>query len=145
MNFHESFSAWYFGHGRLGPYSIVWYDGLAPSGEIPIVSAYVAKNNEIITARCGGLTVRPTGQNATYPPGKNTGNPEGFHIMMDLGNGRLLEADVTPKEIVIQTPKAFSTAESEWYTRWIGTINGTVSGDEEVYDGVALFEEAVYY
>ena len=64
---------------------------------------------------------------------------------MDMGDVGLLEADVTPKEIVIQTPKAFSTAESEWYTRWIGTISGTVSGDEELYHGVALFEEAVYY
>ena len=64
---------------------------------------------------------------------------------MDMGHGKVLEADVTPKEIVIQTPKSFSAAESEWYTRWIGTINGTVSGDGEEYHGIALFEEAVYY
>ena len=133
---NKSFGSWFWGHARLGPYSIVWYDTLSPSGNVEKVSAFAARDNKIVAAKCNGLKVRPTGHNSTYPPGKGTGRPQHFHVNMDLGSEGTLEADVTPEQVIF--------ANSVLYTRWIGRINGTVSGSDESYQGVALFEEANY-
>ncbi|KAJ7207711.1 hypothetical protein B0H12DRAFT_1206012 [Mycena haematopus] len=67
-------ASWYWGHGRVGDYSLA-------------VSAYVSKDNKIVAASCalGSITVRPTGQNSTYPPVISTGNPSGYHIEVDIG------------------------------------------------------------
>ena len=98
------------------------------------MSAYIARNHRIITAACEGIKVRPIGTNSTYPPGKGTGRPGAFHITADLGREGELEVDVTPTKIIFSN--------SDLYTRWIGRINGTVSGSEQELEGVALFEES---
>jgi hypothetical protein len=71
------------GHGRLGPYSIVWYDALTPSGE-EYVSAYVALDGKILGAQCNGSLVRLFGTNSTYPPTQASNNPTGFTINVDF-------------------------------------------------------------
>ncbi|KAJ7930558.1 hypothetical protein B0H13DRAFT_1702697 [Mycena leptocephala] len=79
-------ASWYWGHGRIGDYSIVWFDFLDRTGT-EFVSAYASKDNGIVAASCslGSITVRPTGQNSTYPPVISTGNPSGYHISLDIG------------------------------------------------------------
>ena len=122
--------SWYWGHGRLGPYSIVWFDVLASNGT-EYVSSYAALNGSIIASSCSGIKVRPTGSNSQYPPVVTSGNPQGFYIEMDLGNGEVLQVNVTATLVV---------ADVVLYTRWIGTMSGAVAGGT-VYQGVALYEE----
>jgi hypothetical protein len=123
-------ASWYWGHGRLGPYSIVWFDVLANNGS-EYVSSYAAANGSIITSSCSGIKVRPTGLNSQYPPVITSGNPQGFHIDLDLGSEGILEIDVTTQVTV---------ADVLLYTRWTGTMSGGVKGGP-LYKGVALYEE----
>ncbi|KAF7308243.1 hypothetical protein HMN09_00672200 [Mycena chlorophos] len=71
--------SWYWGHGRVGPYSIVWFDGLDLNGT-EHVSAYVAQDNKISFASCtlGSIQVRPIPD--AYPPVVSTPNPTGYTI-----------------------------------------------------------------
>lgn len=123
-------ASWYWGHGRLGPYSIVWFDVLALNGS-EYVSSYVAVNGSIITASCSGIKVRPIGKNSQYPPVITSGDPQGFHIDLNLGSEGILEVDVTSNVVL---------ADAILYTRWSGTMSGGVKGGT-VYAGVALYEE----
>jgi hypothetical protein len=103
---------------RLGPYSIVWFDVLAPNGT-EYVSSYVSLNGSIIASSCSGIKVRPTGENSQYPPVVTSGNPEGFHIELDLGIEGVLEVDVK---------STLTIADVVLYTRWIGSLSGAISG-----------------
>ncbi|KAL2817620.1 hypothetical protein BJX63DRAFT_429665 [Aspergillus granulosus] len=123
--------SWYWGNGRVGDYSIVWYDVLTPDGE-NIVSAYVSRNSEILVAQCSGITVRPYGENATYPPLISTGSPTGFTVKIDL-----------PEEQVELTATGTYITSGGWenapYTRWSGTLEGRIAGED--LDGKAIFEQ----
>ncbi|KAF7360020.1 hypothetical protein MVEN_00729600 [Mycena venus] len=140
--FTSNVASWYWGHGRLGPYSIVWFDFLALNGT-EYLSAYAAKDGKIIAASCesNSIRVRPIGQNATYPPVLSTGPPSGYHITLDLQNAGTLEVDVSVMEKI-----ADSTPE---YTRSVGNMSGVVvpvgaykvESDPTVLGGKALFEQ----
>ncbi|KAL2784732.1 hypothetical protein BJX66DRAFT_329778 [Aspergillus keveii] len=123
--------SWYWGNGRIGSYSIVWYDLLTPDGT-NTVAAYVARNGEILVAQCAGLTVRPYGANSTYPPLISTGNPTGFTVTIDL-----------PEERVELTATGTYVTAGGWenapYTRWSGTLEGRIGGEDLA--GKAIFEE----
>lgn len=95
------------------------------------ISGYAAVNGSIVTASCSGIKVRPTGANSQYPPVITSGNPQGFHIDLDLGSEGVLEVNVT-SDVTI--------ADAILYTRWSGTLSGGVKGGP-VYKGVALYEE----
>ncbi|KAJ7435498.1 hypothetical protein B0H11DRAFT_2257159 [Mycena galericulata] len=49
--FATSLASWYWGHGRIGPYSLVWFDFLDTSG-IEHVSAFLFENGAILGASC---------------------------------------------------------------------------------------------
>ncbi|KAJ7446110.1 hypothetical protein FB451DRAFT_1188870 [Mycena latifolia] len=131
-------ASWYWGHGRVGPYSIVWFDFLDLTGT-EFVSAYASKDDKIVAASCtaGSIRVRPTGQNATYPPVLSTGNPSGYHIDLDLGAHGRLEVDVA-----VLTPLIGVNPE---YARSIGNMSGSVvpvHGHATTgLTGMALFEQ----
>ncbi|KAJ7775981.1 hypothetical protein DFH07DRAFT_983139 [Mycena maculata] len=135
-------ASWYWGHGRVGPYSIVWFDFLDKTGT-ESVSAYVAKDGKIVAASCtlGSITVRPTGQNATYPPVLSTPNPTGYHIAIDLGEEGTLAVDVTVLTTLI-------TVNPE-YARSIGNVSGTLmpaSGAPTMgLTGMALFMTVLWF
>lgn len=129
--FTESVGSWYWGHGRLGEYSIVWYDALTPNGT-EFLSVYVARGGKILRSQCGGIQGRPTGANSTYPPTLSSGDPAGFHIVIDLGNEGSLEIEVSN-----QTPTLIS---SPSYKRWTGKLRGGFQGSKAM-TGVALYEE----
>ncbi|KAK7008216.1 hypothetical protein R3P38DRAFT_3591328 [Favolaschia claudopus] len=138
-------ASWYWGHARVGPYSIVWFDFLDITGE-EFVSAYVAKNGRILTASCdlNSLSVRPTGADggSAYPPVISTPNPSGYHILLDVGeeNGRM-EFDVDVVQDIIQP--------NPTYGRFIGNVSGRISvpgGKKGAWytkdlRGVALFDQ----
>ncbi|KAJ7693085.1 hypothetical protein B0H17DRAFT_1060712 [Mycena rosella] len=141
--FTANLKSWYWGHGRLGTYSIVWFDFLALDGA-EYVSAYASEHGKIIAASCvpTSIQVRPTGANSTYPPVRSTGNPSGYHITLDLSEAGKLEMDVSVTGI------AMDNVLSE-YTRAVGNITGTVVAvgghnnrhAEAVLEGKALFEQ----
>ncbi|KAI9816472.1 MAG: hypothetical protein M1827_001604 [Pycnora praestabilis] len=131
--FVASVGSWTWGHGRLGPYSLVWFDSLTPNGT-EYVSAYASLSGTILTASCtlAGLSVRPFGANATYPP-TPAGNPTGFNISMDLGAEGILDFAVEVVETLVQAPGGL-------YTRWTGALSGGIEG-REALEGFALFEQ----
>ncbi|KAL2810823.1 hypothetical protein BJX63DRAFT_400993 [Aspergillus granulosus] len=127
--FSESYVASYWGHGRLGDYVIVWVDTLATDGSNHL-SAYVAKDGEILTAQCGGIRVRPYGDNSTYPPTTTSGNPTGFDITISIPDGELeLKAEYT-----------YVVSSHRVNHRYTGSLTGTLNG-AALPDGVALWEQ----
>jgi hypothetical protein len=128
--FAANVDSWYWGHGRLGPYSIVWFDVIGADGN-EYVSSYAALDGTIIASSCSGIKVRPTGENSQYPPVVSAGNPEGFHIDLDLPSGKVLEVQVTTSLVVVDIGL---------YARYTGELSGGVQGST-VYTGVALYEE----
>ncbi|KAJ6454452.1 hypothetical protein C8R47DRAFT_997241 [Mycena vitilis] len=130
-------ASWYWGHGRIGPYSIVWFDFLALNGT-EYVSAYASKDDSILVASCqpDSIRVRPSGQNSTYPPLSSTGPPSGYHITLDLGREGSLELNMTVEAQIAAIPPI--------YTRSTGRITGgltTAGRAVKEMTGVALFEQ----
>jgi hypothetical protein len=124
--FMESVQSWYWGHGRLGPYSIVWFSYIAlndPTNET-YVSSYVAKNGDVLVSSCTSsiLTVRPFGSSNTtgsrYPP--HAGDiPDGYHLEFELGElNTLLKVNISVDTLV--------AGDGQYYMRWTGNLVGEV-------------------
>lgn len=130
--FVSSTTQWYWGHARLGPYSLVWFDALDMAGE-EYFSGYVVEDGSVIEASCASQAVvaRPWGANSTYPPTLTTGPMQGLEVEFDLGNGTTLVANVTTGTTLI---------DNTGYYRALGTVEGGIQGGES-YTGRALFEE----
>ncbi|KAJ5339286.1 hypothetical protein N7452_006014 [Penicillium brevicompactum] len=158
--FMESVESWYWGHGRLGEYSIVWFSYLAlnDTTHSTYVSSYVAKDGKVLVSACDSklLTVRPIGDFGTtgtrYPP-KAGDIPVGFHLDFDLGEAEEhLKVNVSTRTAV--------AGDGEYYVRWTGDLIGEVvnSGGDQAQEpctgfasnsssentpltGVAVFEQ----
>ncbi|GJE99301.1 hypothetical protein PsYK624_155540 [Phanerochaete sordida] len=126
-------NSWYWGHARLGAYSVVWFDFVETTGAEG-VSAFVSQNGQVVAAACSGLQVRPVGGDATYPPTTQTGTPDGFTLSFDVPGQGTLEMEVPSGEIILQT-----VGES---TRWIGEFTGTLAGQS--LSGVGLYEQFTF-
>ncbi|RAK85133.1 hypothetical protein BO79DRAFT_156688 [Aspergillus costaricaensis CBS 115574] len=127
--FMDNVGSWYWGHARMGPYSLVWLDALDPAYN-EYASGYVAYQGQILVAECDNMKVRPIGENATFPPTSESLLPDGFKITVDVPELGLLEAQLTPNLATLTKPG---------YGRWIGSVNGSVNG--VTYDtGVSGFE-----
>jgi hypothetical protein len=122
-------NSWYWGHGRLGPYSVVWFDIIGANGN-EYVSSYASLDGKVIASSCSGIKVRPTGVNSQYPPVSGSGNPGGFYIELDLADGSILEVNVTTAVVVVDVGL---------YSRFTGSLSGGVHGST-IYQGVALYE-----
>ncbi|KAJ5409116.1 Hydroxyneurosporene synthase [Penicillium cosmopolitanum] len=151
-NFTESVRSWYWGHGRLGAYSIVWFSYLAINDltNTTYVSSYVARDGEILVDACDVslLTVRPTGSPNTtgsrYPP--YVGDiPDGFKLDFVLEENKRLRVNVSTESKV--------AGDGEYYMRWTGSITGEMVEEmgmdssskslvrESSLTGVAVFEQ----
>ncbi|KAL4863648.1 hypothetical protein BDV12DRAFT_177276 [Aspergillus spectabilis] len=135
QNFGSNVGSWYWGHGRLGEYSVVWFDGLTPERQ-NFVSAYVARNNEILIAQCSGVTVRPYGEDATYPPLISTEPPSGFVVNFTLPD-RDLDLTAAGKHVIAGGRAGLR------YTRWSGTLEGVIDG--ELLTGDTMFEQFNFF
>ena len=135
INFANAVKSWYWGHGRLGPYSIVWFDTVGTDGN-EYVSSYVADNGKIIAANCtsGSLRVRPFGGDDTYPPNPTSSNPDGYSISYDLGGKGMLNVNFTI---------SLSTFSMPTYSRFIGKVEGGITGDQK-FKGRALCEQFAF-
>ncbi|KAJ5595592.1 Hydroxyneurosporene synthase [Penicillium hispanicum] len=144
--FTESVQSWYWGHGRVGSYSIVWFSYLALNDptNTTYVSSYVARDGEVLISACSSslLTVRPVGKDEStggrYPP--RAGDiPVGFQLVFDLGEANgWLKVNVTAESVV--------AGDEEYYMRWTGSLTGeAVEGKiaQSSLDGVAVFEQFV--
>ncbi|KAK5113916.1 hypothetical protein LTR85_010449 [Meristemomyces frigidus] len=132
--FLDSVGSWYWGHGHLGPYSIVWFDARDITGK-EYFSSYVAKAGKILSGSCsnGSVIVRPWGGEDTYPPPMTTATPDGF--IVTYGN-------VEGKEMVVNVTTATAAVEFSYvYDRWIGTLAGGFTDGSGNYTGVAQYEE----
>ncbi|KAL2817599.1 hypothetical protein BJX63DRAFT_440738 [Aspergillus granulosus] len=133
QNFALNVGSWYWGHGRLGDYTVVWFDFLSPQQD-NYISAYVARGNEILAAQCQGITVRPYGENSRYPPLLTTGLPTGFNITIALPpEGRLFSFTATGENFISGGPGRHI------YTRWSGSLEGNIGGED--LTGEAIFEQ----
>jgi hypothetical protein len=133
QNFVSSVGAWYWGHGRLGAYTVVWFDFLTPKMD-NYVSAYVSRDNKVIASQCGGSQVRPYGENSAYPPLLSTGLPTGYNITITLpSDGRVFAFAATGEHFISGGPGRHI------YTRWSGSLEGNVDGEE--LTGEAIFEQ----
>jgi hypothetical protein len=130
--FTTAAGGWSFGHGNLGPYSIVWFSALSSTG-VEYPSGYVTYKNNVLTSSCNNVIARPIGANSAYPPLQSTGNPSGFHVEWDLGEHGHFAIDVTPNIAIIEA--------GDIYTRWMGVMEGGIVGKKEVYSGAIIFEE----
>ena len=127
--------SWFWGHGHLGPYSIVWFDARDSTGTEHF-SAYVAENGHIISASCvngSSVVVRPWGGEDAYPPPATTANLDGFTLTF---------ADVQGKEFVVNVTNIVATVEfATAYDRWLGTLEGGFVDGSGNWSGVAQYEE----
>ena len=129
--FNDSVIAWYWGHGRLGPYSIVWFD-FAPVDGTEIASIYVARNNKIIHTACSTGAVRAIGDGIVFPPTQTSPIPAGFNISTTIKGVGLLSIQVAHRQVI--------SAAGGAYGRWIGELSGGFEHDI-IYHGPALYEQ----
>lgn len=134
--FALSVGSWYWGHARLGDYSLVWFDTLdlaAPAAEY--FSAYVARDGDVLLSSCaaGAVTVRPWGANDTYPPTVSSGLMQGLEVVFALDDGETLVANVTRGTIVMDYMDSV-------YIRALGSVTGGLEGGE-VLEGRGVFEQ----
>ena len=132
--FSHNLDSWYWGHARFGCYSIVFFDTLDRSQKEG-VSVYLAKNDEIIVSQCSGLTVRPFGDGASYPPKVQDPEPKGLSLVMDTPEGMINATLTVAQTILGKYPSP--------YYRWAGSIEGTIGG-QEMESGVAFFEQFAF-
>lgn len=132
--FFAEVGSWYWGHGHLGPYSIVWFDALSLTGK-EYFSAYVAKDGKILCGSCKNdvVKVRPWGGEDTYPPPHNSKVPKGFEVVFSDVEGKEMRVNVTNTDVVIPYANV--------YDRIIGTLEGGFVGDGETWTGVAQYEQ----
>lgn len=132
--FFTNVNSWYWGHARLGPYSIVWFDALDIAGK-EHYSSYVAKDGQIVDGSCakGAVKARPWGGEDKYPPPHNKKVPKGFEVVFPNVEGKEFRVNVTTAEVVLPA-KSF-------YDRFIGVVEGGFAGESETWSGVAEYEE----
>lgn len=137
--FFSASRAWYWGHARLGPYSIVWFDALGQPAvdNAHETSGYIAKDGVPIHVGCAkdAVKVRPFGGDDRYPPMQGWTLPLGYDIEYkfedESGAQKTFKARITRDNIMTQVPV---------YMRYAGVIKGGIVG-EEVFEGVGLGEQ----
>ncbi|KAF6805924.1 hypothetical protein CSOJ01_09147 [Colletotrichum sojae] len=127
---------WDWGHGRLGPYSIVWYSLLDYNGNESRRS-YVVKDGEPLMVSCDleSTIVRQRGGKAAWPPTTGLLETDGLSIRYTLPDGEVLALNVTTELIVKD--------EDGIYQRANGLLQGGIVG-QETFEGQAHFEEFIF-
>ncbi|TVY44663.1 Tyrosinase family protein asqI [Lachnellula cervina] len=135
--FNQSVNSWYWGHGRLGNYSIVWSDCLS-RGNNENQASYLSQDNSIISSS-NVITVRPN--DTEFPPTINGTDPAGFTIVMGLPYGATLNVNVTLKAIVADFGAPYSLK------RWLGSMEGNITSANSTIalltGGFAMLEQYV--
>lgn len=135
IGLNESVTSWYWGHGRLGPYSIVWFDALAKDGK-EYFSSWISMNGTAVFQSCKdkSVVVRPWMKDDTdpvYPPKSGDPAPDGYDIRFDVEEGQTFVARFHTSAIQLST---------DVYKRITGPLVGGFEGGEK-YEGMALCEQ----
>ncbi|KAJ3551130.1 hypothetical protein NM688_g4908 [Phlebia brevispora] len=133
---HSTANAWYWGHARLGPFSVVWFDIVSSDGT-ELVSSYLARDNQIISSTCGNATVRPVDGSAPFPPtpSSSVSEPPGFNITADIEGEGTLIMQIASNQVVLAVPGMV------W--RWTGEASGGF-GNGTTWQGVAFYEQFTF-
>ncbi|KAF3798320.1 hypothetical protein GCG54_00009596 [Colletotrichum gloeosporioides] len=127
---------WDWGHGRFGPYSVVWYNLLDYKGNESRRS-YVVKDGEVLLVSCSldSMVVRQKGGKAAWPPVTGLLETEGITVNYTLPNGEVLALDITTELIVRDEHGAYQRAN--------GLIKGGIVG-QETFEGRGHYEEFIF-
>jgi len=128
----SSLIAEYWGHAKFGPYSVVYFLILSPSGTL-YTSAYVAKNGKILLTSCNSdISIIPVG--SSFPPTVTSTLPTGFQLTINLGSRGTLDVQIKDLFVITQGEAV--------YFRWTGSVKGGIQGSgQKMYDGIALLEQ----
>jgi hypothetical protein len=134
--FHDMVQAWYWGHARVGPYSLVWFDAINWE-DTETFSAYISRDGEIVSASCEetSVRVRPYGNDTgdTFPPTTTSNYPEGITANFTLPAGEGI--------LSLTFPNGLMVIEAGSYNRWISHKITARIGDVELpYQGTGLWE-----
>ncbi|KAG5803172.1 hypothetical protein H9Q74_008012 [Fusarium xylarioides] len=124
--------SWYWGHGRVGPYSLVWYDTVTPDGKEHF-SSWITKDGKVVSQSCepNSVVVRPWGENDEFPPVRGAPAPSGYTLRYDLGEQGIFVANFTRETVTLET---------DTYKRMIGSITGGFEGKKQ-HKGRSLCEQ----
>ncbi|WVQ94287.1 hypothetical protein IAU59_001366 [Kwoniella sp. CBS 9459] len=148
--FNSLIDQWYWGHGRAGDYSVVWFYLIPKTGIADIKAlGWVSRNGEVLYSSCAEgndttITVKPYGEGVVFPiPGPNmTSDIDGFDITFnpssDSGKGGYGKDEGFAFRF---TKKIYTQADLDQYARWIGSIEGGPIGDDKNATGSALCEQ----
>ncbi|KAK5996759.1 hypothetical protein PT974_02100 [Cladobotryum mycophilum] len=128
----EALAAEYWGHGRIGPYSLVWFDLTTHDGK-EHVSAHVVKDGNVLLASCdtGAVKVRPVGTDTAFPFRQGSSLPTSYTLEFDLGSEGKLQATAFTDTIASDFP---------FYNRFTGRLSGGIVGQQQ-YEGVMVIEQ----
>ncbi|KAF9260464.1 hypothetical protein L218DRAFT_932596 [Marasmius fiardii PR-910] len=136
----SKYSDW--GHARVGPYSIVFYD-LLDYNNTERVYAYIAKDGEAELIGCGAgesvAKVRQWGSsNTTYPPTNKDG------LLANLGLTVEYTAPSGDEYLFNITTTSIIKTESGVYSRAVGDVFGGIVGGETYEGGRAFYTEYTF-
>lgn len=123
--------SWYWGHARIGPYSLVFFDTL-DKDNTETVSGYLVKDGVVKSLQCEGLIVRPVGSD--FPPTVDSPLPTALHLEYTTSEGVFVADFSGPMiwEAALDHPG--------WgYYRWAGAISGGFK-DGLTYSGASVWE-----
>ncbi|TKA81672.1 hypothetical protein B0A55_01332 [Friedmanniomyces simplex] len=109
--FLNSTASWYWGRGRLGPYSIVWFDARSLVDGEEYFSAYVARGGRMVGGGCvagESVVVRPWGGDAAYPPLTTSADPERFELVFAEVEGREMRVNVKNSIATVKVPGLYN-------------------------------------
>jgi hypothetical protein len=123
--FHHSVKNWFWGHGRLGDYSIVWLFSEGHDGKI-YSNAYLAHPNGKNVASCENSVSGPVTPNM---------------VIVDTGNAFNLTFSLPGvQKFVMRVEKTKVIGKRGPFTRWTGKISAEIQQGYTLH-GNALFQE----
>lgn len=131
----ESASQWYWGHGRMGPYSVVFFDSLNVNAK-EYNAGFVTDDGRVLEVSCTqkSAVARPWGLNSEYPPTAASQPPEGLGLQFQLGDGSNFAANYTSETVIVSIPG---------YLRTIGVVEGGIEGGQK-YKGRMMVEQFTF-
>jgi hypothetical protein len=121
--FPETIDEWYWGHARLGEWTLVFFDGTGKDGS-PFADGYIAKDGEIVVVDCGESSVE-------VKEFRGDGGLTRLEVRYPLPKEKMLAVDVRAV-----TVNAFVEGV---YERYEAVVTGGIVGKRNV-TGVGMFE-----
>jgi len=125
IGYEDALESYSWGHGKLGPYSIVWFVGEGSDGTQK-ASGYVSKDGELLSTPCSGVTV----ETEAAEPNSTIGPIQSFTVEIPFEN-QVIVAHLIVGNILINAGNL---------VHGTGIIKGGVKDGRMDYRGSAAFE-----